>query len=471
MKRFGVSFFIFKSIVLWGHGFGVHTQVRLEGHAWQQIGTICQRILKENIAIASYDTNSLTHTTARVIRGGRSQTSSYVRFGFEERFKNSQHHNELACTPTQEFYGATMQGWIPAYMLKVGDELLCANGVKKVVAYVQLINKPIAVFTIEVEETHTFFVTHHSLLTHNMILPIAFSVGLSVPFGASAGGVAGSFFGPVSFFIGAAAGCVIGLLAKIVYEGVVPTYAMEMYNTDAFAEYIKRQPVTDVALSEPHIVLGPDYVVNQHDLSWSVIEQDISRGTAIACGDTTVLRELPILVTPIIPLDVQFKKPGCGGLSEAEKKLFSDGCMGTPILTPNKDDTIACGGIPLNPIDVSELITTVSKTEVQRKIADQSKLTSNERYNGPTHNRTEDWIKTLSEKIRNAFERTNLGMQGKRAYRLKEKVEGFTGIAQGEFVVIDALHKDHLEVYDKYGDWVHVANFDGTRNIEKTNQG
>jgi filamentous hemagglutinin len=62
-------------------------------------------------------------------------------------------------------------------------------------------------------------------------------------------------------------------------------------------------------------------------------------------------------------------------------------------------------------------------------------------------------------------------MQGKRAYRLKKKIPSLTGISRGEFVVIDALHKDHLEVYDKHGDWIHAANFDGTKNVEKTNQG
>ena len=50
-------------------------------------------------------------------------------------------------------------------------------------------------------------------------------------------------------------------------------------------------------------------------------------------------------------------------------------------------------------------------------------------------------------------------------------IPSLTGISQGEFVIVDALHKDHLEVYNKHGDWTHVANFDGTKNIEKTNQG
>ena len=38
-------------------------------------------------------------------------------------------------------------------------------------------------------------------------------------------------------------------------------------------------------------------------------------------------------------------------------------------------------------------------------------------------------------------------------------------------MVIDALHGDHLEVFDKHGEWKQVANLDGTMNKKKTDQG
>src|SRR4029079_7530048 len=92
-----------------------------------------------------------------------------------------------------------------------------------------------------------------------------------------------------------------------------------------------------------------------------------------------------------------------------------------------------------------------------------------ERYDGPEYTRTEDWIK--NSPFGKYFERLNKGMQGKRAFRLKKKIPEVTGISEGQSVVIDAEHKDHLEVYDENNRWSHVANFDGTKNVEKSNKG
>lgn len=61
--------------------------------------------------------------------------------------------------------------------------------------------------------------------------------------------------------------------------------------------------------------------------------------------------------------------------------------------------------------------------------------------------------------------------QGKRAYELTKKIEDCGGFKEGDYVVVDALHNDHLEVFDKKGKWKQVANFDGTMNDEKTRQG
>ena len=156
-----------------------------------------------------------------------------------------------------------------------------------------------------------------------------------------------------------------------------------------------------------------------------------------------------------------FQCPGYWPLSDEERTMLSGGCTILPIPEQKKEDTIICGGITSVTVDASNLIMTLDAEDSQR-----------ERYNGQTYNRTEDWIKNhpLPDDAKQAFERTNLGMQGKRAYRLKKKIASFTGISQGEYVVIDALHKDHLEVYDKHGKWTHVSNFDGSKNETKTEQ-
>ncbi len=95
------------------------------------------------------------------------------------------------------------------------------------------------------------------------------------------------------------------------------------------------------------------------------------------------------------------------------------------------------------------------------------------RYDGPWYNRTEDWIKEhpFGQKIKDCLERTEHINHGKRAFRVIKKIEGCDGFNKGDFVVIDALHNDHLEVFNKRGKWIRVANFDGTVNHEKTTQG
>lgn len=93
----------------------------------------------------------------------------------------------------------------------------------------------------------------------------------------------------------------------------------------------------------------------------------------------------------------------------------------------------------------------------------------NRRYEGPWYNRTEDWVKEFKDK--NKLERSIYVNQGKRAFKVLKDIEGCDGFKKGDFVVIDALHNDHLEVFDKYKEWKHVANFDGTKNAKKTEQG
>ena len=93
----------------------------------------------------------------------------------------------------------------------------------------------------------------------------------------------------------------------------------------------------------------------------------------------------------------------------------------------------------------------------------------NKRYEGPWYNRTEDWIKEFEYKDK--LERSGYINQGKRAFEVLKNIEGCDGFEKGDFVVIDGLHKDHLEVFGKDKKWKNVANFDGSLNIEKTEQG
>src|SRR5262249_8092699 len=142
-------------------------------------------------------------STTHIVRSGRSTTNCYVQFGFD----NSLRRKDITCTPTQEFYCSSKHQWLPAYQLKVGDTVLCVNGNTQTVARITLIKDALQIFTLHVKHTHTFFVGMHSALTHNICIPLAFNLGLSVAFGAGTGGTLGSFFGPPTLLIGAAVGC------------------------------------------------------------------------------------------------------------------------------------------------------------------------------------------------------------------------------------------------------------------------
>lgn len=61
--------------------------------------------------------------------------------------------------------------------------------------------------------------------------------------------------------------------------------------------------------------------------------------------------------------------------------------------------------------------------------------------------------------------------QGKRAFKVIENIENCDGFKKGDYIVVDAMHKDHLEVFGKNKKWKQVTNLDGTKNEKKTEQG
>lgn len=59
---------------------------------------------------------------------------------------------------------------------------------------------------------------------------------------------------------------------------------------------------------------------------------------------------------------------------------------------------------------------------------------------------------------------------GQSLFQFTSNVRDFENTRKGYFYHLDSLHYDHLEVYDKKGNFSHVANFDGTMNEGKTQQ-
>lgn len=223
-RIFFINFLFFTSYLI-SHGFGENTLICLDDNSLQPIATVCKNALRKSILIKSYDTNIKILNTSFVVNSGQSNIQAYIRFGFEKRFEFSNNHHEIICTPTQVFYLADSHRWCEARTLCIGDRLFCANNNVKEIAYIQFIEKSIPVYTIEVPNPHTFFVTNYLVLTHNVVLPTAF-IGLSIPIGTATGGSIASIFGPLACTFGAALGTVIGVCATIIHSDSIPKYTI-----------------------------------------------------------------------------------------------------------------------------------------------------------------------------------------------------------------------------------------------------
>ncbi|MFI8225071.1 hemagglutinin repeat-containing protein [Pseudomonas sp. NPDC085632] len=68
--------------------------------------------------------------------------------------------------------------------------------------------------------------------------------------------------------------------------------------------------------------------------------------------------------------------------------------------------------------------------------------------------------------LADATRKTSKRFQGQTVYQATEKIA--PNIKKGDQIYLDNLHKDHLEVFDKFGDVKYVLNLDGSKNNEKT---
>ena len=75
---------------------------------------------------------------------------------------------EIIATPSHPFY-SPVKGWTDAVSLRAGDILVLVNGEYVVVEKVQheILEAPVAVYNFQVEDYHTYYVTHSGVLVHN----------------------------------------------------------------------------------------------------------------------------------------------------------------------------------------------------------------------------------------------------------------------------------------------------------------
>lgn len=138
----------------YGHGFGQKTLIQLPNQLHKTIHVLCLESLHKSTTIASYDiANSCTSTQCLKI-GKKSKSNCYIKLGFSTQFDVT---NDIICTPSQEFYVPAYRKWLPAYMLKSGDALLTSNLTTQHITTKEFVPKPLNIYMLEVEQTHTFF--------------------------------------------------------------------------------------------------------------------------------------------------------------------------------------------------------------------------------------------------------------------------------------------------------------------------
>lgn len=76
----------------------------------------------------------------------------------------------------------------------------------------------------------------------------------------------------------------------------------------------------------------------------------------------------------------------------------------------------------------------------------------------------------MGEKLKKVTRRTKFRYKGAKIYKVIQDVEEW-GIKKGDWLYLDTLHYDHLEVFDKSGEVVRtILNMDGTQNAMKLKQ-
>ena len=428
-------FFIFLHCIAFGHGFAPDTQVLLSNGSLYPIHSICLHALHNAVSVVSYDIDASSNANQQVKSGRRSKANCYIRLGFDAGF-NDVAQNDVVCTPMQEFYLPVMHCWVPAYMLKKGDALLTKNMTTKSITYIQFVPKSLKIYTLEIEKSHTFFVGKYSVLTHNMILPIAASLGFTVPFGSVATGTAGSFFGPIGMIGGIVFGGVVSIAIKTFYESRILRYKTPVYNIASIKTHCYNSARYDEGITSTKKPTGcfvPDDEYNKIRMYITPIENPLPK-TAIGCID--------IEIAP-----VSKENKGCFQLEELEPKKVT-GCF--------------------EPVDLGGGILCYDQEKVPAK--DNPKI----RYDGPKARNWGEFERDCPVGQQHGTKFINTGKQnpkdGSPLRKLSEDIPNTEMFKEGRFFALDRFHEgDHMEVWDKNRHWIGVANLDGSKNYVKSN--
>lgn len=196
------QFFLCYTISIVHAGFVAGTLVKMPDH----FATI------ENLSVGD-------HVESFNVREYVSHVITYKKSSVEKAFCIVLADETIITSQDQKFYLAPARDWEKAKNLKPGDLLFCSkeNSVKVIDIYE--LEQEVVLFDITVEQTHTFFVSKHSILVHNFV-PIA--IGFTWAFGGGA-----------IEFVGTSIACgILGLLGLKFYKNKNESARTEIYIGD-----------------------------------------------------------------------------------------------------------------------------------------------------------------------------------------------------------------------------------------------
>lgn len=153
------------SPLLQAHGFCAGTKINgPQGYSAIEDLAIGSRVL-------SYDYHE-NFSVQPLIAVTKAKASHFIRIWFKDHY--------LDTSSDQLFSHARKKKWVAAKALEKHDILLCNRSEELVIDAVESIEQEVDVYVLSVNKSHTYYVTDHNILVHN-IVPIV--IGVSFAFG------------------------------------------------------------------------------------------------------------------------------------------------------------------------------------------------------------------------------------------------------------------------------------------------
>ena len=418
--------FISFPFTIMSHGFGQQTLIHLDNNSAKNIHSICLDALRQKISVASHNISNSHPINKFITKVKQSTANCYIKLGFD--FQES---DDILCTPVQEFYLPTLSKWIPAYMLKPGDALLTKNMTIKYLKHKKIVPSPLKIYMLEIDGSHTFFVGKHGILTHNIFLPAAAYLGFTVPFGSVAAGTAGSFLGPIGVVGGIIIGGIASIAIKAIYEHHIQSYKTPKYNISFIQNYCNSSQQTNTS-------------------------------TSPGCFNDNASKEG--ISTHIIPV-------------EYPSVSIPTGCIEIEVCSPNSQVTYCYDIFENQETNPQGCFQPIEKNEEiilnkQEKTSESEKPRT--RYQGEKARNWDEFEKNchMGQKYGKKFIPTGKrnSRDGSPIRKLSEDIPNTELFKKDHYYALDRFHEgDHFEVWDRRGNWIGVANLDGSKNHKKTN--